>query len=102
MKKSMTYDEYLSQLPKERQDRIKKLADVLQKEYELRRIREEIGMTQSQLASLMGVSQPSIANLEKKGADIKLSTLHRYFDALGIEGTIQIKLPSGELRHIAI
>jgi predicted transcriptional regulator len=50
----------------------------------------------------MGVSQPSIANLEKKGADIKLSTLHRYFDALGIEGTIQIKLPSGELRHIAI
>lgn len=68
----------------------------------LRRIREEIGMTQSQLASLMGVSQPSIANLEKKGADIKLSTLHRYFDALGIEGTIQIKLPSGELRHIAI
>ena len=77
MKKSMTYDEYLSQLPKERQDRIKKLADVLQKEYELRRIREEIGMTQSQLASLMGVSQPSIANLEKKGADIKLSTLHR-------------------------
>lgn len=68
MKKSMTYDEYLSQLPKERQDRIKKLADVLQKEYELRRIREEIGMTQSQLASLMGVSQPSIANLEKKGS----------------------------------
>ena len=66
MKKSMTYDEYLSQLPKERQDRIKKLADVLQKEYELRRIREEIGMTQSQLASLMGVSQPSIANLEKR------------------------------------
>ena len=64
MKKSMTYDEYLSQLPKERQDRIKKLADVLQMEYELRRIREEIGMTQSQLASLMGVSQPSIANLD--------------------------------------
>ena len=102
MTRSMTYDEYLARMPKEQQERINELADVLQKEYELRQIREELGVTQSQLASLMGISQPSVANLEKKGADVKLSTLHRYFNALGIEGSIQMKLPSGEMRYITI
>ena len=57
---------------------------------------------QQEVATLMGISQPSVANLERKTADFKLSSLRRYFTALGVEATIQVVLPSGEIRQIKI
>lgn len=39
-------------------------------------------VTQSGLAARMGVSQPDVSRIERE-ADIRLSTLHRYVEALG-------------------
>lgn len=59
-------------------------------------LREELNISQLQLANQLGISQPSVANLEKRGEEIKLSSLKRYVDALGGKLTINIKLPDGK------
>lgn len=46
-------------------------------------IRVETGMTQSDVAGIMGVSQQRISALEQYDADPKLSTIRRYANAVG-------------------
>lgn len=48
-------------------------------------LREERGLTQSSIASLMGATQPVVARLEGGGRDPRLSTIERYAAALGVE-----------------
>jgi DNA-binding transcriptional regulator YiaG len=69
-------------------------------EWRLARLREQLELSQVQLAGLMDVSQPSVANLEKRGTEIKLSSLKRYIEAMGGKLTIDIELPDG--RHIGM
>jgi predicted transcriptional regulator len=52
-------------------------------ELEARRL--DLGMTQTQVAALMGTSQSAVARLESGDADIRLSTLERYAAALSHE-----------------
>jgi transcriptional regulator with XRE-family HTH domain len=52
-------------------------------ELEARRL--GLGMTQTQVAALMGTSQSAVARLESGDADIRLSTLERYAAALSHE-----------------
>ncbi|MCH4563657.1 helix-turn-helix domain-containing protein [Halomonas sp. EGI 63088] len=65
-------------------------------EWRLARLREQLDLSQVELATLMGVSQPSVANLEKRGTEIKLSSLKRYIEAMGGKLTIDIELPDGQ------
>jgi predicted XRE-type DNA-binding protein len=59
---------------------------------DLLRLREKRGITQKQLASLMGVSQPLIAQLESvTPRNIELRTLVRAAVALGAEIKIQLR-----------
>jgi predicted XRE-type DNA-binding protein len=59
---------------------------------DLVRLREKRGITQKQLASLMGVSQPLIAQLESATPrNIELRTLVRAAVALGAEIKIQLR-----------
>ncbi|WP_372613382.1 helix-turn-helix domain-containing protein [Halomonas sp.] len=69
-------------------------------EWRLARLREQLELSQLELASLMGISQPSIANLEHRGTEIKLSTLKRYIEAMGGKLTIDVELPDGQ--HIGM
>ena len=64
------------------------------------RLREKRGITQKQLASLMGVSQPLIAQLESATPrNIELRTLVRAAVALGAEIKIQLReTPRGKRR----
>ena len=48
----------------------------------LRGLRERAGLTQQQLAMAMGVAQPDLSRLERRG-DAKLSTLRAYAQAAG-------------------
>lgn len=48
-------------------------------------LRLAAGMSQSELATLMGMKQPNIARLEKSPGDPSLSTLKRLAGALGVE-----------------
>lgn len=69
-------------------------------EIRLAMLREELELSQVQMAERLGVSQPSIANLEKRGQEIKLSSLKRYVDAMGGKLTLNIELADG--RHIGM
>jgi predicted transcriptional regulator len=50
---------------------------------ELATRRVDLGLSQTQVAARMGTSQSAVARLEAGDADLRLSTLERYADALG-------------------
>lgn len=58
----------------------------------LAEIRRNVGSTQSAVAGAMGVSQPSIAQIER-GEDLKLSTLAAYVAALGARMEVNVVFP---------
>jgi len=45
--------------------------------------RQELGLSQTEVAARMGTSQSAVARLESGDADVRLSTLERYAAALG-------------------
>ncbi len=51
----------------------------------LKTIREFLGMTTTQLAQKIGVSQPRVVNMEKNEKNIKISTMERIADALNCD-----------------
>ena len=49
---------------------------------ELADARRAAGLSQTEVAARMGTSQSAVARLERGEADVRLSTLQRYADAL--------------------
>lgn len=66
---------------------------------ELRALTE---LSQAQLAEVMGVTQPTVASLEKKGRDVRLLSLKRYVEAAGCKLKINIELPDGSSHGLPI
>ena len=65
-------------------------------EQELTALREKRGVSQRQLAKLIGASQPYVAKLESgRIKNIGVSTLVKYVRALG--GSVTIKIEAGHL-----
>ena len=63
--------------------------------YELSEIRKRAGLTQTQIAANMGVSQKRISEIERGRAEsIKLGTLQRYAAALGGRLKVEIECPT--------
>ncbi len=55
--------------------------------------RQEAGLTQTELAERLGVSQAQVARIEKRGYDTyTLTTLRRYVDALGEGFSIEVRV----------
>ena len=52
---------------------------------ELRWMRDDVGLTQSELARLAGVSQPAIAQLESPDSNPTIDTLSRIARAMGAQ-----------------
>jgi DNA-binding XRE family transcriptional regulator len=46
-------------------------------------LRQAEGLSQADVARVMGTSQPAVARLESGSGDVRLTTLARYADALG-------------------
>ncbi len=70
-------------------------------ELRLAQLRQTVEMSQHDLAVALGISQPSVANLEKKrGHEVKISSLKRYIEALGGKLSLDVELADG--RHIGI
>jgi len=67
-------------------------ADELEPAYQVARLRILRGLTQEQLAELVGTKQPSIARLESGKAEPKLSFLRRVAEALG--GRLEVRIVS--------
>ncbi|MBS5774778.1 MAG: helix-turn-helix transcriptional regulator [Enterobacter cloacae] len=91
-----TLDELLAKRGPESLARIEERVDELRRSIVLSQLREELNISQTELASLMGVKQPTLAKIEQPGNDPRLSTLKRYVAALGGELTIDITLPTGK------
>lgn len=65
-------------------------AEELDPAYQLARLRIMRGLTQEQLAEIVGTSQPSIARLESGRVESRLSFLRRVVEALGARLEIRI------------
>ena len=83
-----------------RDPQIRRLADEMLNEMRLEQdlaaLREERGLSQSELAKLLGVSQPAVAKIESgKVRNLELKTLFRYAAALGGRVNINIEKGSG-------
>jgi DNA-binding XRE family transcriptional regulator len=72
----------------------------LREALELAALRKEIGLTQVDVASRLGVSQGNVSELEHR-EDLYLSTLREYVEALG--GTLELTAVfEGDRRTLAI
>ncbi|EFC4784267.1 XRE family transcriptional regulator, partial [Escherichia coli] len=78
-----TLDEAIASRSPESQARIKEMADEMILEVGLQMMREELQLSQKQVAEAMGISQPAVTKLEQRGNDLKLATLKRYVEAMG-------------------
>ena len=63
-------------------------------------IREAVGKTQVELAAELGLGQGSVSKIES-AADMYLSTLRRYVEALGGELEVLARFPEGTVVPIA-
>jgi DNA-binding XRE family transcriptional regulator len=61
------------------------------------------GLTQTELARRLGVTQSQVARIEKRGYDAyTLKTLRRYVDALGEGFSVEVKIHSPHERQRAV
>jgi DNA-binding XRE family transcriptional regulator len=58
--------------------------DALEPAYQIARLRIERGLTQAQLAALVGTKQPSIARFERGDSEPMLAFLRKLAEALGV------------------
>ena len=91
-----TLQEMLAERSEDSQARIQQLADQLLLENQLHRIREELEISQSELAQALGIKQPSLSAIEHRGHDIKVSTVKRYVEAMGGKLRLEVELPTGK------
>ncbi|HIF9158363.1 TPA: helix-turn-helix domain-containing protein [Photobacterium damselae] len=89
-------NDMLASRSQESQDCIAEMADEMLLEVQFQAIREELEITQAELARNMGISQPSVVAIEQRGNDVKLSTIKRYIEAMGGKMSINIELPTGK------
>lgn len=61
----------------------------------LAELRERMSMTQTEMAALLNIKQPSVSDMEQLGRDLKLSSLKRYVEATGSKLRLDIELPDG-------
>lgn len=93
-----TLEQLLNKLSPADRAEVEQNAEVLILDYKLQQIREELALSQQQLAEAMGIKQPTLSEIENRGTDIKLSTLKRYVETMGGKLRIDVELPTG--KHI--
>ncbi|MFO3903154.1 helix-turn-helix transcriptional regulator [Enterobacter hormaechei] len=91
-----TLKELMAQQSEESQERITAKVEELRIIVALNQLREELNISQTELAVAMGVKQPTVAKIEQPDNDPRLSTLKRYVTALGGEVSIDVTLPTGK------
>ena len=76
------FNELLTKMSPERRTRIRNEADTLHRDYVLAQIRQQVGITQAEVAQRLGVSQPTYAECER-GSNMRIGTLQKIVAALG-------------------
>lgn len=73
------------------------VADELEPGYQVARLRILRGLTQAQLAEMVGTRQPSIARLENGSSNPSLSFLNKI--AVALNAKIEVKLVAENKKH---
>ncbi|MEN3316485.1 MAG: hypothetical protein V7605_2719 [Acidimicrobiaceae bacterium] len=55
--------------------------------------RSKLGLSQTEVAARMGTSQSAVARLESGSNDVRLSTVERYAEALGLQVSWTLTTP---------
>lgn len=96
-------DQVIAKLPPERRERVEARYQELRQEVEgLRELRQIAGKAQADVATALNIKQPSVSKIEKQ-ADMYLSTLRSYVEAIGgkLELTVQLpQRPALRIRHL--
>ena len=77
--------------------RVKRRAREMMTEMLLSELRKSAGITQEELASSLGIKQPTLSRMESQ-SDMQISTLRRLIESLGGELEIIARLPEGDVR----
>lgn len=84
----------IASLPHGQQEQIEARYDDLQQEVEgLRELRQIAGKAQEDVATALNIKQPSVSKIENQ-ADMYLSTLRSYVEAIGGKLELTVKLPA--------
>ncbi|MET4600952.1 putative XRE-type DNA-binding protein [Bradyrhizobium sp. JR4.1] len=87
-------NQIIADLPTERQKGIEARYQEVKQEVEgLRELRQLAGKAQADIATALNIKQPSVSKIEKQ-ADMYLSTLRSYVEAVGGKLELVVKLPS--------
>jgi hypothetical protein len=86
-------NQIIADLPPDRQARIDARYREMKEEVEgLRELRQVAGKAQADIATALNIKQPSVSKIEKQ-ADMYLSTLRNYVEAIGGELDLVVRLP---------
>ncbi|MDE1489026.1 helix-turn-helix domain-containing protein [Xenorhabdus bovienii] len=97
-----TLSELMAKRSPESRARIKEKAAEMLLETQLYQIREELELSQTQVAKNLGIAQSSVAAIEQRGNELKISTLKKYIESMGGEMTLGVKLPGGKSMNFSI
>jgi predicted XRE-type DNA-binding protein len=93
-------NDMLADLPPERQAGVEARYRELKQEVEgLRELREIAGKAQIEIAAALNIKQPSVSKIERQ-ADMYLSTLRGYVEAVGGKLELVVKLPHRPAFHL--
>jgi regulator of protease activity HflC (stomatin/prohibitin superfamily) len=93
-------DQVIASIPETRRARVEARAQELKDEVQsLGELRRAAGKAQTDIASALKIKQPSVSKIEQQ-ADMYLSTLRSYVEAMGGELELTVKLPSRPLIHL--
>ncbi|QPT39678.1 Antitoxin HigA [Oligella ureolytica] len=88
--------ELITKRSEESQERINQLCDEILLDNALMQLRNEVRLSQQELAKRMGISQPSLSAMEKINLNMKLTTLKKYIEAIGGKVSLSVELPSSK------
>lgn len=81
---------------------VQEKADGILLNIHLAELRELVKKTQVDMANVLGIKQPTVAEMEKPGRDPRLSSLKRYIEATGGKLRLDVELPDGTHYGFAI
>ena len=93
---SKNFKALMAELPAEQHAKVKEMAQEMRMELQLHRISEELEISQQQIAEALNIKQPSVVALEKRGNDVRLSSVKRYVEAMGGVLNLSVQLPTGK------
>ncbi|QIW15921.1 transcriptional regulator [Pasteurellaceae bacterium RH1A] len=97
-----TLAQFLDEFSPTDRKEIEQKAEELMLESGLSTLRQELALSQKDMAKSLGISQPAIAQIEQRGNDLRLSTLKRYIETMGGKLSLSVEMPTGDIRIFQI